>query len=189
MRVDVFSALNASPSRYEKRSRLRGATTLLVDCRVLRTVWSVRYGMTPCQENTLRTCGMAKRPMYSDRAPPPSWIPRLDQSLNPWQLESARASGERDRLNRDEYAGDFGPEADHRPRRLRPGEELRVRLVHLPVEVGPREQHANLHHAVKHAPDSFEDGLDAAQSLTGLLLHRVTDDLDGAASRPHRYLA
>src|ERR1700746_2073671 len=38
-------------------------------------------------------------------------------------------SGERDRLDRDEHAGDVGPEADHRPRRLRPREELGIRLV------------------------------------------------------------
>src|SRR4026209_1327097 len=92
-------------------------------------------------------------------------------------LLTARASSERDRLDRDEHAGDVGPEADHRPRRLRPGEELRVRLVHFPVEVGPREQYGDLHDAVERAPGTFEDDLDVAQRLTGLLLHRVADDL------------
>jgi hypothetical protein len=36
-------------------------------------------------------------------------------------------------------------------------EELRIRLVHLSVEVGPREQHGDLHHAVERAASGFED--------------------------------
>src|SRR5262245_1383589 len=52
---------------------------------------------------------------------------RTAQSLDGWQLESARASGERDRLNRDENAGDVGPEADHRPRRTVRDDGMRVR--------------------------------------------------------------
>jgi hypothetical protein len=43
-----------------------------------------------------------------------------------------------------------------------PGEELRVRLVHLFVEVGPCEQHGDLHHAIERAPGSFQDGLGIA---------------------------
>ena len=101
--------------------------------------------------------------------------PRVPRSSN-----ASALSGERDRLDGDENAGDVGPEADHHPRRLRPGEELRVRLVHFPVEVGPCEQHGDLHRAVERAPGGFEDGLDVAQGLTGLPKASLTSEVHGS---------
>ena len=97
-------------------------------------------------------------------------------------------SDERNCLNGNEHVGDVRAEKDHRTRGLRLGEELRIRLVHLSVEVGPREQHGDLHHAVERAASGFEDSPDVPQSLTCLLLHRVADDLGGAAAGSYRYL-
>jgi hypothetical protein len=45
------------------------------------------------------------------------------------EIDAERTSGQSDRLDGDEHAGDFGAEPDHCPRWLRPGEKLRVRLV------------------------------------------------------------
>jgi hypothetical protein len=58
-----------------------------------------------------------------------------------------------------------GPGHADRPH-TRPGrgEKRGVRLVHLPVEIGPREQHGDLHHAVEGAAGGSENGLDAPAS-------------------------
>jgi len=82
-------------------------------------------------------------------------------------------SDERNCLNGDEHAGDIRAEADHGPCGFRFGEEFRIRLS---VEVGPREHHGDLHHAVERAASGFEDSPDVPQSLTRLLSHRVADD-------------
>jgi hypothetical protein len=37
-------------------------------------------------------------------------------------------------------------------------EELCIRLVHLIVEVGPRQQHADLHYTVERGSSGFKDG-------------------------------
>ena len=55
-------------------------------------------------------------------------VRRVRTTLHPARRHGCRRidprgpSDERDRLDGDEHAGDVGPEADHRPRRLRPGE-------------------------------------------------------------------
>ena len=43
----------------------------------------------------------------SQRLAPPPYL-----TVDAWQLNRRRPSGERDRLDGDEYAGDVGPEAD-----------------------------------------------------------------------------
>ena len=48
-------------------------------------------------------------------------------------------SGERDRLDGNKHTGDVGTEVDHRPRWLCARKEVRISLVHLSVEVRPRE--------------------------------------------------
>jgi hypothetical protein len=63
-------------------------------------------------------------------------------------------------------------------------EEFHVRLIHFLVELRPSEQHGDLQYAVKRAPGGFEDGLDVAEALAGLLVPCVTDDLVGTSARP-----
>jgi hypothetical protein len=89
----------------------------------------------------------------------------------------------RDRLDGDQHAGNVGAEAGHRAGRFRAGEELRVGLVHFPIEIGPRQQHGDLHHAIERRAGSLEDGLDVAQALAGLLGHGGAGDFGLIAAR------
>ena len=51
---------------------------------------------------------------------------------------------------------------------FRAREKFRVGLVHLFVQVGPRQQYGDLYDAVERTAGGFEDGLDVAQRLAGL---------------------
>lgn len=54
-----------------------------------------------------------------------------------------------DRLDCNEDSRDVSAEAHHGSRWLGVGEEFPICSIHLSIEVRPREQHCDLHHAVR----------------------------------------